>query len=167
VTRVKTCALPILNVTEIQTSMEINLTATVKMLECKIINGRKIAIKATLEMNIKIYQKEDINIITNMNDENIQVLNQKIKVNSLLGEGNTKTYIKENIAIPNNENLAEILKTQMCLLDKDIKISYNKIIAKSEIEIKLVYLTEDGKICTTQTRLSAVGFIDMPNIKEE
>ena len=156
-----------INVPEVQSGMEATLTSTIKMLECKIINGRKIAIKATLEINIKIYQKEDINIITNMNDENIQVLNKRIRVNSLLGEGNTKTYIKENIAIPNNENLAEILKAQMCLLDKEIKISYNKIIAKSELEIKLVYLTEDGKICTTQTRLSAVGFIDMPNIKEE
>ena len=156
-----------INIPEVQTSMEANLTATIKTLECKIINGRKIAIKVTLEINIKIYQKEDINIIINMNDENIQVLNKKIKINSLLGEGSTKTYIKENIDISNNDNLAEILKAQICLVDKDIKTSYNKIIAKSELEIKLVYLTEDGKICTTQTRLSAVGFIDMPNIKEE
>ena len=156
-----------INIPEVQTGMEVNLTATIKTLECKIINGRKISIKPTIELNIKIYQKEDINIITNMNDENIQVLNKKIKINSLLGEGSTKTYIKENIDISNNDNLAEILKAQICLVDKDIKTSYNKIIAKSELEIKLVYLTEDGKICTTQTRLSAVGFIDMPNIKEE
>ena len=30
-----------------------------------------------------------------------------------------------------------------------------------------VYLTEEGNICKTQTRLPLVGFIDMPNVKEE
>ena len=39
--------------------------------------------------------------------------------------------------------LVEILTTQICLVDKDIKISYNKVLAKSEVEIKIVYLTED------------------------
>ena len=90
-----------------------------------------------------------------------------MRANSLLGEGTTKASIKENISIPNTDNLAEILSAQIGLVDKDIKISYNKVLAKSEVEIKMVYLTEEGRICTTQSRVPLVGFIDMPNIKEE
>ena len=157
----------IINVQELTTEMEANINVLIKGIECKIVNGRKVTIKAILEVNMKIYQKQEIQIVTEMNNENIQVLNKNIKANSILGEGSTKTYIKENIEIPNTDNLAEILKMQLCLVDKDIKVSYNKIIAKSELEIKMVYLTEDGKVCTTKNRLSAVGFIDMPNIKDE
>jgi len=156
-----------INIPEILEGMKVDINPKIKLIECKILNGRKIGIKASLEIGMKIYSTENIDIITNMNNENIQVLNQNIQVNSLLGEGSTKSYIKENISIPNTDNLAEILKVQMTLVDKDIKISYNKILAKSEAEIKMVYLTEEGRICNTKTRVPLVGFIDMPNIQEE
>lgn len=156
-----------INIPELEMGMDVELIPTVKFIECRVLNGRKIAIKVTLELSMKIYSKEAIEIITNIGDEDIQILSKKIKVNSLLGNGSTKVFSKENISIPNTDNLAEILSIQIALVDKDIKISYNKVLAKSEIEVKMAYLTEEGNICKTQTRLPLVGFIDMPNVKEE
>lgn len=156
-----------INIPEVETGMNVDISATIKLIECKVLNGRKIGIKATVEFSMKVYSKEEANFLTDMQDNNIQVLNKRMKVNSLLGDGSTKAYVKENISIPNTDNLAEILSAQICLVDKDIKISYNKVLAKSEVEVKLVYLTEEGRICTTQGRLPLVGFIDMPNVKEE
>ena len=156
-----------INVPEVQSGMNVDISTKIKLIDCKVLNGRKIGIKISLEVNMKIYSKEDINITTNMNDNNIQTLSKNIKINSLLGDGTTKAYVKENVSIPSTDNLAEILNAQICLVDKDIKVSYNKVLAKSEVEIKIVYLTEDGRICTSRNRLPLVGFIDMPNIKEE
>ena len=156
-----------INIQELEMGMDVELIPTVKFIECRVLNGRKIAIKVTIELSMKIYSKEAIEIITDIGDEDIQILSKTIKVNSLLGNGSTKVFSKENISIPSTDNLAEILSTQIALVDKDIKISYNKILAKSEIEVKMAYLTEEGNICKTQTRLPLVGFIDMPNVKEE
>ena len=156
-----------INIPELEMGMDVELIPTVKFIECRVLNGRKIAIKVTLELSMKIYSKEAIEIITNIGDEDIQILSKKIKVNSLVGNGSTKVFSKENISIPNTDNLAEILSIQIALVDKDIKISYNKVLAKSEIEVKMAYLTEEGNICKTQTRIPLVGFIDMPNVKEE
>lgn len=156
-----------INVPELMAGMEVDINTSIKFIECKVLNGRKIAIKVSLEVNMKIYEKENVDIITNINDENIQILNNKMKINSLVGSGTTKAFLKENISIPSTDNLAEMLKAQICLVDKDIKISYNKILAKAEIEIKMAYLTEEGRICTSRSRVPLVGFIDMPNIKEE
>ncbi len=155
------------SIPELENGMSVDISPVIKLIECKVLNGRKIGIKVTLEVGMKVYLKEEIDIITDLNNKDIQVLSENMKVNSVLGNGMTKTSVKENISIPNTDNLAEILSSQICLVDKDIKISYNKILAKSEIEVKLVYLTEDGRICTVQSRLPLVGFIDMPNIKEE
>lgn len=156
-----------INIPEIETGMNVDIYPTIKFIECKILNGRKIALKVTLEISMKIYSKETIEVITELSDENIQIQSQNMKINSILGDGITKTFVKENITISNTDNLAEILNMKISLLDKDIKISYNKILAKSEVEVKMSYLTEDGRICKTQARLPLVGFIDMPNIKEE
>lgn len=156
-----------INIPELEMGMDVELIPTVKFIECRVLNGRKIAIKVTIEISMKIYSKEAIEIITDVGDEDIQILSKNIKVNSLLGNGTTKVFSKENISIPSTDNLAEILSIQIGLVDKDIKISYNKVLAKSEIEVKMAYLTEEGNICKTQIRLPLVGFIDMPNVKEE
>lgn len=156
-----------INIPELEMGMNVDVITNVKFIECKVLNGRKIAIKATIEASMKVYAKDTIEIVTGVNDSNIQVLSQNMKVNSLLGDGGTKAFVKENISIPNTDNLVEILSLQIELVDKDIKISYNKVLAKSEVEIKMTYLTDDGRICKTQSRVPLVGFIDMPNIKEE
>lgn len=156
-----------INIPELEMGMNVDVATTVKFIECKVLNGRKIGIKVTLEASMKVYSKESAQIVTGIEDKNIQVLSQKMNVNSLLGDGVTKAFVKENVAIPNEDHLVEVLNMQICLVDKDIKISYNKVLAKSEVEIKMAYLTEDGRICTTQARFPLVGFIDMPNIKEE
>ena len=140
----------------------------VKSIECKVLNGRKINVKVTLEVTVKIYSNEDVEIINQIdNDIDIQVLNRNIKANSLIGNGSTKVYIKENIPIDNLDNLAEILKSNINLVDRDIKISYNKVLAKTEAEIKIMYLTEDNRINTVTNKIPVVGFIDIQDVSEE
>ena len=152
---------------ELQLGMNVEINPIIKIIECKVLNGRKIGIKANVEIKIKVSSKEETEIVTKVDDANIQVLSENKIISSLLGEGITKSYVKENISISSNDNLAEILGCTINLVDKDIKISYNKILAKSEVEIKLIYLTEDGRITSCVGKVPLVGFIDMQNIKEE
>lgn len=157
-----------INVSNCNEGMNVVSEVKVKSIEGKVINGRKVGIKATLEISLKIYLNEEVEIINEIQNENeIQILKEDLKVNSLVGRGETKIYAKDNIQIDNMDNLAEILKVQICLTDKDIKISYNKILTKSEAEIKIMYLTEDNRINTVNYKIPVVGFIDMPNVTEE
>ncbi len=156
-----------INVSNCMEGMNIISEIKIKSIEAKVINGRKVGVKATLEVNLKIYLNEDVEIINEIqNENNIQILKEDLMVNSLVGQGTTKIYAKESIQLDVSDNLAEILKAQVCLTDKDIKISYNKVLAKSEAEIKIMYLTEDNRICTVNYRIPVVGFIDIPNVTE-
>ena len=157
-----------INVPNCQNGMDSKLKTTLKSIECKVINGRKIGIKATMEVEINVYSNDNIEIVNDIqNDNGIQMLKENLKVNSLVGTGETKIYVKDNIAIDNIDNLGEILKADICICDKDIKISYNKILTKAEANIKLMYLTEDNRINTVQTKMPIVGFIDIPDVTEE
>ena len=148
--------------------MMLNSEITIKTIDCKVINGRKIGIKVGLEINAKVYSNEEISIINGINNQqNIQLLEKTLNVNSLVGNGSTKAYVKDTITLDMNDNLAEILKSNISLVDRDIKISYNKILAKAEAEIKIVYLTEDNKINNITSKIPVVGFIDMQNVNEE
>lgn len=157
-----------ISVSNCNEGMNVISNVNVKSIEAKVINGRKIGIKATLEVNLKIYLNEDVEVINEIQNENdIQILKEDLKVNSLVGQGETKIYAKDNIQIDNMDNLAEILKAQVCLGDRDVKISYNKVLTKSEAEIKIMYLTEDNRINTINYKIPVVGFIDIQNVTEE
>lgn len=158
----------ILSVPNAKEGMESVIQAKLKSIECKVINGRKVGIKATLEVEVKIYDKEDIQIVNNIqNAEGIQMLKEDLKVNSLVGMGENKIYTKDNISIDNIDNLAEILKTDIAIVDKDVKVSYNKILAKAEARVKIMYLTEDNRVNSIDAKIPIVGFIDIANVTEE
>ena len=148
--------------------MTCKLEANLKSIEAKVINGRKVGIKAVIEVEIKLYSNEDVQIINSLQDaDNVKMLKEDLMVNSLVGTGDTKIYAKDTIKIDSADNLAEIVKAQVCICDKDIKVSYNKILTKSEAEIKIMYLTEDNRINTITARVPVVGFIDIPNVTED
>lgn len=157
-----------IQVSNCKEGMECNVSTKLKTIEAKVINGRKIGIKAAVEIEIKVYSNEEVEIVNDIQESNgIQMLKEDLRVSSLVGRGDTKIYAKDTISIDNVDNLAEILKTSMCICDKDIKISYNKILTKSEAEIKIMYLTEDNRINSITARIPVVGFIDIPNVTEE
>ena len=115
-----------------------------------------------------MYAKEEVEIVNNIqNAEGIQMLKEDLRVNSLVGMGENKIYTKDNISIDNIDNLAEILKTDISIVDRDVKISYNKILAKAEARVKIMYLTEDNRVNSVEAKIPVVGFIDIPNVTEE
>lgn len=157
-----------INISNVEEGMNAKVETKLKTIECKVINGRKIGVKAAVEVNINVYANEDIEIINDIQDaQNIQMLKEDLKVNSLVGMGETKIHAKDTIMIDNVDQLAEILKSNICICEKDIKISYNKILTKAEADVKLMYLTEDNRICHVETKIPIVGFIDIPNVTED
>lgn len=148
-------------------NMNVLSDISVKMIETQVINGRKINVKVTLEVNLKVYSNENVEIINSLsNNSDIQILKQDLTLNSLVGTGSTKVYAKDNIQIDNGDIFAEILQTQINITDKDIKISYNKILTKAETQIKIMYLTEDNRINVVKYNIPIVGFVDIPNVAE-
>ena len=146
----------------------VNLDTKVNSIECKIINERKISLKAALEINIQMNNNEEIEIISDIKEENnLQILKETTQVNSLIGIGTTKVNGKETIQIDTADSLAEILKANVTLLDKDTKISYNKVLAKTEAEVKILYLTEENNIKLAVGRVPIVGFIDIQDVSEK
>ena len=157
-----------INVSNCKEGMNAVSEVKIKAIECKVLNGRKISIKATLEIYLKIYSNEEVEVINELqNADDIQILKEDLKVNSLIGQGETKIYAKDNLQIDAMDNLAEILKCNVNMVDKDIKISYNKVLTKSEVEVKIMYLTEDNRINIITSKIPVVGFIDIPNVMEE
>ena len=156
-----------IGVSNCEENMNAKLSINLKSIEAKVINGRKINIKATLEVDIKIYSDEEVDIINDLIDaKDMQTLKNTMVVNSKVGSGETKIYAKDTIAINSADNLAEILKSDITIGNKDIKISYNKILTKADANVKIMYLTEDNRINVVTGKVPVVGFIDIDNVSD-
>ncbi len=147
--------------------MQLETNILLKNIECRVINGRKINTKAILDMEVKISSNEDIDIVNEVKIKDVQTLTKNLNINSFIGSGTTKVYAKDTLIIDNIDNLAEVMKVDIKMINKDTKISYNKILAKSDMNVRVLYLTEDNRINSVENVIPVMGFIDIPDISEE
>ena len=139
-----------------------------KSIECRVLNGRKVNVKAMLDLELKITSNEEVEFVKELEEvKDVQLLNKNLTLNSLLGTGCTKVYAKDTIMIDSLDNLLEIMKVDFSIINRETKISYNKVLVKADACVRMVYLTEDNRICTTSNLIPVMGFIDMPDVTDE
>lgn len=156
-----------IQIPNVNDEMSCKVTTNLKSIEAKVINGRKVGIKAMMDIEVNVYSNEVIAIVKSIpNAEGIQMLQESLLVNSLVGTGDNKIFAKDTININVEDNLAEILKAGVKIGNKDVKISYNKVLTKADAEIKILYLTEDNRIGTINSNVPIVGFIDIQDVNE-
>lgn len=158
----------VIDMENVNPTMNLESTINLKEIECKVLNGRKINIKANIEANCSIYSNENIEFIKGIeNRDDIQVLNTSSTIDSMLGTGVTKAYAKDTITIENTDNLADILKISLNITNQEVKTSFNKVLAKSDLQVNIMYLTEDDRINEVKWQIPVMGFIDMQNISDD
>lgn len=150
-----------------QPDMILDTNVELKSIECKVLNGRKVNVKAILNIDVKVSANEQLDMINQVNLQDIQVLNKEFNINLLIGSGETKVYAKDTLMIDNIDQLLEIMKTNIKIVNKEVKISYNKVLAKADMYINLLYLTEDNRINSVEANIPVMGFIDIPDITDD
>lgn len=157
----------VIDVDNCRAGMELRNNINIKDIECKVLNGRKINTKVILEIEVYIYSNEEINILKEINNvEGVQTLNSNMQINNLVGSGCCKALGKDTVCLEQEDNLAEILKTEVKVINNEMKVSYNKVLLKADACVKIMYLTENGDIKVVCSNIPIMGFIDMPNVSE-
>lgn len=147
--------------------MSVRSNISIKDIDCKVLNGRKINTKVMLEVDVKIYSNEEAQILKQIdNIEEIQTLNSSMQINNLVGEATCKASSKDNISYDADDNLAEILKTEVKVINSEMKVSYNKILLKADANVKIMYLTENGDIKIISSNIPIMGFADINDVSE-
>ena len=156
------------NMEDARADMKLDTEVSLKSIECKVLNGRKVSVKAILEIKNVVMCEEEVELVKSIGDNNsIQTLNKEYTISSIVGRGEVRAYAKDTLTIDNTDELAEIMKADIRLINRDTKISYNKILVKAEAEVKLMYLTEDNRINMVRSNIPVMGFIDIQDVSED
>lgn len=140
-------------------------TLNIKGFETRVVNSRKIHVKAFIDADLKLYLNEEVKTIVDIqNDGSLQMLNTSRNFMSLIGENTGKCMLKDTINV--EDDLAEIMSVKFTLVDMETKTSYNKVLIKGTANAQVMYLTEDNKISNVMGQIPVMGFVDMPNIAD-
>jgi LysM repeat protein len=141
-----------------------------KEIEGRIVNGRKISVTCPVDFDIRVVENANVDIIRDVvENPDIQLLKKELRANYLVGKGEQRVSIKENVSLTSeNAPIGEILKADIRIVDRDFKISYNKILAKADAKVKIMYVSDDDEasIETFETRLPVMGFIDLDRVND-
>ena len=158
----------ILDFPNVENGMTLDENIVIKKIECKVLNGRKVSFKVLLEVDTKVFLNENeemVKEIKGIDDIQSQIIS--LKMNSLIGQNTTKTSAKETLIVDNTDNIEEILSVGFNVVNKDTKISYNKVLAKADVATKILYLTSDGRIRKVEETIPVMGFIDLIGVSED
>ena len=137
-------------------------------IEAKILNEGKIMIKAILKVKSDVYERKELNLNNEFKEaQDVQKLAENLNVKSIIGSNTVHTSIKEDITADSTYNISEILKVSVNILNPENKISINKVLAKAEAEIKVIFLAEDGRIGTVSANIPVMRFIDIDKISDQ
>lgn len=158
----------ILDFPGIEGKMTLDEDITINGIECKVLNGRKVSFKVLLNVDAKVFLNENEEMVREVQGvPDIQSQIVSLKMNSLVGQNSTKASARENLVIDADDCVAEILSSNLYVKNKDTKISYNKVLAKADLQVKIVYLTEDGRIKKLDETIPVMGFIDLVGVSED
>ncbi len=140
-------------------------TLSVKNIDSKIINGRKISIKASIEYELTIYSDVEFEYISQIDDLNVQKIGETFNISTIKNRGETICNAKDTITL--GDSVSDILSTGISVRNKEQKVSYNKILSKAECIIDFIYMNEENQMEKYQEQIPIMGFIDIPGVSDD
>lgn len=139
---------------------------SLKNIDTKILNERKVNIIANVEVSAEFYEKKEFEFVKEVADEKIQVKEENYKIKKIVGEGLGVTNVREKLETENQASISEILKVDIDLSNIENKISFNKVLSKADLNLKITYQTEELKEQSISGVFPITTFIDMENVKD-
>ena len=138
--------------------------------ECKVVNGRKVNVKCPINVEVEAAKEQKCEVGKDIADNrNIELKKENVNFKTLQCCKCENINIAETINLgENNEPIGEILRASMQIVGKDYKTSYNKILAKADAIIRVIYIAdnEQGSVETFETKIPVMGFIDVDGLTE-
>lgn len=158
------------NMNDINENSIVDLKVFKGPIECKVVNGRKVNIKSPVTLDIRVMNTSECNIAKDVvNEKNLELQKKNINLNVLQNCKMQDIDVQETVSLDEGcKPIGEILRCSLKITNEDYKISYNKIFAKADAIVKIIYVADDEtqSIESFETSIPVMGFIDYEGIND-
>lgn len=169
-----TASIPIedfIHVEGIDKDAQVTLSSKLEHLEYKVINDRKINIKAVVTIMAQIDNEVNCEIIKDISDmPNMQTSKGNLLVNNTVENKKDRFVVKESLNIPAGKpNIREILQSDITISDKEIRPMDGKVMVKGTLLISTLYIgdNDESLIEIVEHEVPFNGYIEAKNAADE
>lgn len=144
--------------------MAVDVKSSLEYIEYELLDERKVGLKALVNLRGKVEETNLVEIIKEVDEKpELQLLKEKIKYNDVLNRGESYALIKEAFEVGENQpSIEEVLKVDIHPYEKEVNISYDRIILSGILECSVIYFGE-GKLNSIKKDIPFTHFIDIEN----
>ena len=152
------------NVAEAEDKMFFETKCEVKHLEFQVANSRKINVKAIVETEGKVTGSQEIQFVSTAAGEGVEMKTEKFACRNRVICKTLDFDVSESVSMPGNAET--IIKTYGEFKSRDIKIINNKVVAKGEICISIMYKAEGESIDVLRAAIPFTEILDAEGIND-
>jgi len=121
------------------------LGVDIEHLEYELISGRRLNVKAVLNLSGKVSQVTELEAVRDFDAlSDVQALSEHVEASISAGAGRTQAMVREDLELTDAmPSIRKILKKDIGLRIKDKKVLDNKVTVNGTADIRLLYLCED------------------------
>lgn len=153
----------------INDGMYADVRVDVEHIEFNLINSRKLSIKSVIAAQANIIDKALLSIPQDIDGEGIETKMKSFKALNRILQKNMEFSVEDQLILPpGKESIGSLLKSDVSVRNKDVKIINNKVVAKGEVVVCSLYLTQgDGVVTFVEHSIPFTEILDAEGITEE
>lgn len=160
-----------INLEGLNKDSRVTLNSDLEHMEYKVINDRKINIKAVSTVHAQADNELRCEIIKDVNEmTNMQTMKGSLVVNNTVENKKDRFVIKEQLHLPGGKpNIREVLQCDILICDKEIKAMDGKVMIKGGLVISTLYIgdNDDSLVEVMEHEVPFSGYIDAKNASED
>lgn len=153
----------------IRDSMYSDAKVDVEHIEFNLINSRKLSIKSVVAAQGTVTDKLTLSIPRDIEGENVEIRKKSFQTLSRVLQKDEEISLEEQLILPPGKaTIGSLLKNDVSIRNKDVKVINNKVVAKGEVVICSLYLPESGDSVTfVEHSIPFTEILDAEGIQEE
>ena len=145
----------------LQRGMAVSLQTEIEHLDCRIINDRKIGVKAVLRVDAAAEEKKTAMPLTDLQGEGVETLTEMLSMERETMEGKDRFTVKEEMVIPpSRPEIGEILTESVSLTEQEIRPMEGKALVRGNLSIRLLYTDEEGNLGSLTEKIPFSGYLE-------
>lgn len=140
---------------------EVTLTAEPEHLDCRILNDRKLGIKAILGITAQAERERSMEILSNLSGEGIEALQGTLRMETETAAIADRFSVKEELILPMGQaEIGEILRESVTLTDRELRPMDGRILVRGNVQISILYTDIEGRLDSFTEKIPFSGYLE-------
>ena len=146
----------------------LDVSSDVERVEFTLLNSRKLNIKTAVLINYTVWENSEISLATGFDHEKAEAIFETITTEKLTAFSDTLFTIRDRMEIPSGRApIADILKLDINIGDKEIKAITGKAVIKGNVLLCALYLDANGEINSVNAEIPFTEIAEIFDLEED